>query len=408
MSKTSLRKLRRAAGVVLLIAVGLWFGGHPSWLPSPLRSAFVSQSSNQQLTDQVMGLIGKDYFRKEDVKTLENTATQQGLQAAVSSLDDPYSHYYPPALYQSFQNELTPQVIGIGVAVGAEPVHGGTEIEEVFQGSPAARAGLRQGDIITAVNGASLAGKDIDQSSKLIRGNAGTSVRLAITRGKRRFKVRIMRANVVVPVASSKLLTYKGKRIGYLAFSQFAQNSAGELRVQVRAMLRQHAQALILDLRDNPGGYVTQAIGVASLFIKSGTIVTTRGRNQPTTVYTALGDAIAPKIPMAVLVDRGTASSAEIVTGALKDHHRATVIGTHTYGKGVFQEIQQVDGGGALDITVGEYFTPNGENLAAGGVKGGVKEGKGIAPNIYVPDNPQDPGLKVIDVAEQTLARQIK
>jgi carboxyl-terminal processing protease len=408
MSKTSIPKLRRAVVVVLLIAVGLWFGGHPSWLPSPLRRVFVSQSSNQQLTSQVMGLIGKDYFRKLDVKTLENTATQQGLEAAVSSLDDPYSHYYPPALYQSFQNALTPQVIGIGVAVAAEPVHGGTEIEEVFQGSPAAKAGLQHGDVITAVNGKSLAGKNIDQSSKLIRGTAGTSVGLAITRAKREFKVTIKRANVVVPVASSKLLSYKGKRIGYLAFTQFAQDSAAELRSQVRAMLGKGAQALILDLRDNPGGYVTQAIGVASTFIKSGTIVTTRGRNQPTTVYTALGDAIAPTIPMAVLVDRGTASSAEIVTGALKDHHRATVIGTNTYGKGVFQEVQQVDGGGALDITVGEYFTPSGQNLAAGGVKGGVKEGKGITPNIFVHDNPQDPGRQALDVAEQTLAKQIK
>ena len=107
------------------------------------------------------------------------------------------------------------------------------------------------------------------------------------------------------------------------------------------------------------------------------------------------------------MVDRGTASSAEIVTGALKDHRRATVIGTNTYGKGVFQAIQPVDGGGALDITVGEYFTPNGENLAAGGVKGGIKEGKGITPNIYVKDNPQDPGRKALDVAEQTLAKQI-
>jgi carboxyl-terminal processing protease len=408
MPKTSLRKPRRVLSVVLLIAIGLWFGGHPSWLPSPLRTVFVSQSSNQQLSDQVMGLIGKDYFRKPNVQTLENTATQQGLEAAVSSLDDPYSHYYPPSLYQSFENALTPQVSGIGVEISAEPVDGGSEIEEVFQASPAAKAGLRHGDLITAANGTSFAGMSVTKSSRLISGAAGTSVKLAIKRGKRKFEVTIKRANVVVPVAASKLLKYKGKKIGYLEFTQFAQNSAAQLRSQVRKMLSQGAQGLILDLRDNPGGFVTQAIGVASTFIRSGTIVTTRGRSQPTTVYMALGDAIAPTIPMAVLVDRGTASSAEIVTGALKDHHRAIVIGTNTYGKGVFQEIQQVDGGGALDITVGEYFTPNGENLAAGGVKGGVKEGTGIEPNIFVHDNPRDPGREALDVAERTLARQIR
>jgi len=404
MSKPSLRKLKLTAAVVWLLAVGLWFGGHPSWLPSPLRSIFVSQSSGQQLTSQVMSLLGKDYFRPLNVKTLENTATEQGLEAAVSSLDDPYSHYYPPTLYQSFQNVLTPQVSGIGVDVSAEQVDGGVAIEEVIQGSPAAKAGLRHGDIITAANGKILAGLTVDASSKLISGKAGTNVRLTIKRGKRKLMLTITRADVIVPVVSSKLLTYKGKRIAYLELSIFAQDSAAELRSQVLTMIHQGAQGLILDLRDNPGGFVTQAIGVASIFIKRGTIVTTRGRNVATTVYTALGNAIATKIPMAVLVDRGTASSAEIVTGALKDHRRATVIGTNTYGKGVFQEIEQLSGGGALDITVGEYFTPNGENLGAGG----VKEGKGIVPNIYVPDNPQDRDRKALDVAEQTLAKQIK
>ncbi len=404
MSKPPARKLKLTAVVVWLLAVGLWFGGHPGWLPSPLRSIFVSQSANQQLTNEVMGLIGKDYFLPESVKALENTATQQGLQAAVSSLNDPYSHYYPPSLYRSFENVLTPQVSGIGVDVGAETVDGGVAIEEVIQGSPAAKAGLRHGDIITAANGKKLGGLSVDASSKLISGAAGTTVRLAIKRDQRKLTVTIKRADVIVPVVSAKLLDYDGKRIGYLGLSIFAQDSAAELRSQVLTMSREGAQGLILDLRDNPGGFVTQAIGVASIFIKRGTIVTTRGRNVPTTVYTALGNAIATKIPMAVLVDRGTASSAEIVTGALKDHHRATVIGTNTYGKGVFQEIEQLSSGGALDITVGEYFTPNGENLGAGG----VKEGKGIEPNIYVPDNPQDPGRKALDVAEQTLAKQIK
>ncbi len=154
----------------------------------------------------------------------------------------------------------------------------------------------------------------------------------------------ITRANVTVPVAASKLINYHGKRLGYLDFTQFTEGSADELRQQVQKMLKQHAQGLILDLRDNPGGLLAQAVGVASLFIKSGTIVTTRGRNQPTTVYTALGDAIATKIPMVVLVDRGTASSAEIVTGALKDRGRAKVVGTHTYGKGVFQELDATGG----------------------------------------------------------------
>ena len=393
-----------AAGVVVALAVGLWFGGHPSWLPAPLRSAFVSQSANQRLVNQVMSLLSKDYYRPVSVAKLESTATTYGLEAAVASLDDPYSHYYPPQLYRSFQNEMAPQVSGIGVEVAAEAVDGGTEIVEVFQGSPAARAGLRQGDIITAVNGKSLAGLNVDQSGKLIRGRAGTRVTLTVRRHRHSFSVHVTRADVVEPVAASRLIEYRGKRIGYLQFMQFAQSSGTQLRGQVRDLIAKHVQALILDLRDNPGGLVGQAIDVASTFISHGTIVTTRGRSQPTTVYTTLGDALAPKIPMAVLVNRGTASSAEIVTGALQDHHRATVIGTRTYGKGVFQQIQPVSGGGALDITVGEYFTPNGHNLGAGG----VKEGRGIKPDIYVYDNPRSPGRQVVRVAERTLLRELR
>ena len=163
-------------------------------------------------------------------------------------------------------------------------------------------------------------------------------------------------------------------------------------------MLRDHAQALILDLRDNPGGLLAQAVGVASLFIKSGTIVTTRGRSQPTYVYTALGDAVAPTIPMVVLVNRGTASSAEIVTASLKDHKRAKVVGSNTYGKGVFQELMPLQGGGALDLTVGEYFTPDNQNLGGGG----VKEGRGITPNIHAT------AAQTLKVAERTVAAEIR
>jgi len=396
------RWLAGLAAVVLLL-IGVWFGGHPSWLPGPLRNAFVAKTANERLVQTTLNLIAKDYYRKVDTKKLLNT----GLEAAVASLNDPYSHYFPPALYTSFQQETNPQVAGIGVEVAVQPVHNGIEVEEVIQGSPAAKAGLRHGDIITAVGANSLKGKTVDQGSKLIRGNIGTPVKLTILRDGKSRTLTITRANVTVPVASSKLLNYRGKRLGYLEFSQFTEGSADELRQQVKAMLKRHAQGLILDLRDNPGGLLAQAVGVASLFIKSGTIVTTRGRSQPTTVYTALGDAIAPKIPMVVLVDRGTASSAEIVTGALKDRGRAKVVGTHTYGKGVFQELMPLAGGAALDLTVGEYFTPNGHNLAAGGVKGGVKEGRGIAPNVYVYDNPNAPGTHALKVAESTVAAEI-
>jgi carboxyl-terminal processing protease len=395
--RSPLRDFSIAAGLVALLLIGVWFGGHPSWLPAPLRDVFVSKTADERQVQTVLNLISKDYYRPVKTQPLLN----DGLEEVVASLDDPYSHYYPPAGFKQFEQITNPQVAGIGVSVATRPVAHGIEIEQVFQGSPAAKAGLQRGDIITAVDSKSLSGKTVGEGSTLIRGSAGSTVHLTVSRNGKPRSVTITRADVSVPVAASKLVHYQGKAIGYLEFTQFAQGSAAELKTQVQKMLKAGAKGLILDLRDNPGGLLEQAIGVASLFIKSGPIVSTRGRSQPTTDYTALGDAIATKIPMVVLVNRGTASSAEIVTGALKDRGRAKVVGTNTYGKGVFQQLMPLSAGAWLDITVGEYFTPNGQNLGGGG----VKEGKGITPNVYV--KPNGKGPSAYQVAEQTVAAEI-
>ncbi len=169
-------------------------------------------------------------------------------------------------------------------------------------------------------------------------------------------------------------------------------------------MLSQGARGLILDLRENGGGLLDEAVNVASIFIPNGTIVSTDGRAQPRQVYMAKGDAIATSQPMVVLVDAGTASAAEIVSGALKDRGRAKLVGTHTYGKGVFQEIQPLSNGGALDFTVGEYFTPNGQNLGGGG----VRRGAGIKPDIYAYTKPTARTDTALTVAERTVAAQLR
>ncbi len=196
-----------------------------------------------------------------------------------------------------------------------------------------------------------------------------------------------------------------GIPLGVVALAEFSAGAHAEVLEAVEHELQQeHARGLVLDLRSNPGGLVEEAQLIASYFLPRGAVVvTTRGRVQPTQALRAVGGTIPASIPMVVLVDRNTASAAEILTGALQDHHRATVVGTHTFGKGVFQEEQSLANGGALDITVGEYFTPNGHNLGGGG----VHEGAGIAPEVKVP-------AKLIDtphglaVALETLAAKVK
>ncbi len=382
---------------VLVLLVGVWFGGHPSWLPGPIRSAFVSQNSDDKLVNQVLGLIQNDYYRK----VARSQLIDKGLQAAVASLGDPYSHYYDPSDYRSFQNQDNPHLSGIGIDIKVESQ--GLLVQDVFQDSPAAKAGLARGDVIVEVGSTSLANRSVDFSASLIKGRPGTKVTLTVERGTNRRVVTVRRANIVVPVTAGRLLTYKGTKLGYVELTSFTSGSGSQVRDQVQRMLRDGARGLILDLRENGGGLLNEAVNVASVFIPDGTIVSTDGRAQPRQVYMAKGNAIAPKIPTVVLVDQGTASAAEIVTGALQDRGRAKVVGTHTYGKGVFQEIEPLSNGGALDFTVGEYFTPSGRNLGGGG----VRRGAGIQPNIYAFTKSTAKTDTALTVAEKTVAAEL-
>ena len=388
--------MRVLAGLIVLV-IGIWIGGHPSWLPSPLRSAFVDNKSDP-LVNQVLDLLQKDYYRPVNRNQLVN----KGLGGMVASLDDPYSHYYDPTAYQGFLNQDNPHLSGIGVDVQAESK--GLLVDDVFPGSPAAKAGLQRGDVIVAVGPTSLASRPANFGSQLIKGRAGTPVTLTILRGKKTHAVKLLRADIVVPVAAGQIVPYHGIKLGALTLTQFVDGAGVELRAQVEKVLHQGARGLILDLRDNPGGLLNEAVNVASIFIPDGTIVSTAGRAQPRQVYVARGGAIPTSIPMVVLVDRGTASAAEIVTGALHDRGRAKIVGTRTYGKGVFQEIEPLPNGGALDFTVGEYFTPNGTNLGGGG----VKEGVGIKPDIYAVSAPGSKADTAFTVAERTVAGEVR
>jgi carboxyl-terminal processing protease len=384
------------AGVLVLL-IGILLGGHPSWLPSPLRSAFVSQNDDP-LVNQVLNMLQTDYYRPLDRNQLIN----KGLAGMVASLDDPYSHYYDPTDYQGFLNEDNPHLSGIGVDVQAESR--GLLVDDVFPGSPAAKAGLQRGEVIVAVGTTSLASRGANFGSQLIKGRAGTRVTLTILQGKQTHPVTLVRADIVVPVAAGEIVNYHGIKLGAVTLTQFVDGAGAELRTQVEKVLHQGARGLILDLRDNPGGLLNEAVNVASIFIPDGTIVSTRGRAQPTEVYVARGGAIPTTIPMVVLVNRDTASAAEIVTGALKDRGRAKVVGTNTYGKGVFQEIEPLPNGGALDFTVGEYFTPDGTNLGGGG----VKEGRGITPNVYASIAPGAKTDTQFTAAERTVAAEVQ
>ncbi len=397
-SRISPTSLLLAVLVPILLVLGLWLGGHPEDLPGFLRRAFVAERQSH-VVDEAIERIAHDYYRPIATSKLSDAS----IAGVVASLDDRFSHYLTPAEFQEFDSP--PHFAGIGVVV--DPLQRGLLIARVFDSSPASRSGLNDGELIVGVNGRKLDGLAADASTALIKGPPGTDVNLQIEAGPAGHRhvrtVRITRATVSEPVVASISRTVKGKKLGVVALASFSPGAHGEVREAVEHELHTGAKGLIFDLRGNGGGLVEEAQLIASIFIPKGTIVSTRGRTQPSQTLVALGDAIPTSIPVVVLVDSNTASAAEIVTAALQDHHRATVVGTHTFGKGVFQEEEPLSNGGALDITVGEYFTPNGRNLGGGG----VKQGAGITPEVRVPasliDTPQG-----LNVALETLAAKVR
>jgi carboxyl-terminal processing protease len=385
--------------VLLLVPValvaGIWLGGHPDDLPGGVRDTLVADSQGR-LYDEAMDIIERDYYRKVDDKSLLN----ESLDAAVKSLDDRFSNYFSPKDYADFNEVTGGQFEGVGMTVEQDPK--GLRIISVYKNTPASRGGLKPGDLITAVNGKSLAGTSSAEATTRIKGPAGTRVKLTLRSGGRERTVELQRQKVEIPVVQSSMKKAAGQDVAYVSLASFTSGAHGQVKQAIAGLLDKGAKGVVLDLRDNGGGLLDEAVLISSIFLPDGKVVSTKGRARPEHTYEATGGAISEKIPVVVLVNGQTASASEIVTGALQDRHRATVVGTRTFGKGVFQEVERLSNGGALDITVGEYFLPSGRNLGGGG----VKRGSGITPDVTAKDDPKtkrdDEGL---DAALKALAR---
>ncbi|HWX44066.1 MAG TPA: S41 family peptidase, partial [Solirubrobacteraceae bacterium] len=316
-----------SALLLALLVAGVWLGGHPEDLPGFVQRTFVADHDTR-VVDEALARISHDYYRPVGKGQLANAS----IAGAVASLNDPFSHYLTPGEVREFDHPGS--FSGIGVEVNPAPR--GLRIVRVFDGSPAARAGMAAGDVIVAVNGRTLTGVPEDAATNLVKGPPDTNVTLRVespvhvSRHGHASSARTMtltRATIYQPVVASITRTVNGVKLGVVNLASFSEGAHGEVREAVDQELHHDgARGLVLDLRSNPGGLVEEAQLVASIFLLRGAVVVSmHGRVQPTQILRAEGDAIPGSIPMVVLVDRDTASAAEIVTGALQDNRRATV-----------------------------------------------------------------------------------
>jgi carboxyl-terminal processing protease len=358
---------------LIALAAGLWLGGHPGSLPRPVRDVFVED--DRAVRAELIESIEDNFYKPVDEDRLRDAS----LKAVVKSLGDRYSHYLTPSEAKRFEESVEGKFDGVGMSV--EQDRRGLRVLNVFERSPAREVGIRKGEVIVAVDGRPIAGVSSDVATARIKGPPGTAVRLEVLTPEtdRRRTLRVTRRRIEVPVAQGRMVERGGTKLGLVQLMSFTSGAHGLLRREIEPLLDRGAKGLVLDLRGNGGGLLTEAVLVSSIFVEDGKIVSVRGLHRPERTEDAEGRALVPRLPLVVLVDGGSASASEIVAGALRDRKRATLAGTHTFGKGLVQEVERLSNGGVLDLTVANYYLPGGKTIGRGGLK----------PQVPARDNPK-------------------
>ena len=360
------KQAKIAAIVIAFLLLGLAFSA------GFLYSTFVHQKVKQakgldfSLLKEAIADIDNTFYEKPSRTKLIDGA----ITGVIESLGNPYASYYPPKEYEHFQTSMNGNYSGIGIVIGGKK--GKVEVLKVFSGSPASKKGLKQGEMIVAIDGRSAKNMDSDAAADLIRGPENTSVRLTLQRANKKRTVAIIRKRIDFPNIESKTF---GKT-GYISMHFFSSGAGEKLKGAIINLQKKGIKNLILDLRDNPGGQLNEAVDVASLFIDKGIIVKTRDKEKKLTVYSATGGVIYEG-ELVMLINKNTASASEIVSGAVQDRHRGKVVGVKSFGKGTVQQVVPLSNSGALVIPSETWLTPGGRDISK----------KGIQPDIIVKDN---------------------
>ncbi|RRD95335.1 S41 family peptidase [Clostridiales bacterium COT073_COT-073] len=298
---------------------------------------------------------------------------EAAVKGYVDALGDPYTNYLTREEFEEFNRDLSGTYEGIGVPIVRDADTKAVTIIAPYKDSPGEKAGLKAGDIIVAVDGDDIAGIEVDEVARRIRGQKGTQVTLTVQRKKgNKFDVLdipIIRDEVIIPTIEAKMLE---EQIGYIAIFGFDEPTADQFSRELNQLKNQGIKGLIIDLRGNPGGYLEIATEIADEIMHKGLVVYIEDKNGNREDFSAVNSAKL-EMPIAVLVDGGSASASEILAGALKDHKLATIVGTTTFGKGLVQNTIPFLDGSALKVTIAKYYTPNGHYIHSKGIEPDVK-----------------------------------
>ena len=337
-----------------------------------------SKNSNElyekiDLFSEVLETIKQEYVDEVNQADIMDSAINGLLQSL-----DPYSAYMSPKSFKGMQTDTRGQFGGLGIEIGMES--GVVKVISPIDDTPAANAGIKAGDYIVRIDGEQVQGKSLTEAVELMRGSIGSEIKLTVRRKneKKALEFNIKRAIIEVQSVKAEIIGAK-KEIGYLRLKSFNQNSDKQLFKSINDFEKNNKLiGYILDLRNNPGGLLTQAISITDFFLDSGEIVSTKGRKVSETrrFFSKKGDRINGK-PLIVIINTGSASAAEIVSGALKDHKRAIILGENSYGKGSVQSIIPLKNGGGLRLTISKYYLPSGKSISK----------IGVLPDIFVEED---------------------
>ncbi len=340
------------------------------------------KESPKELIDEVWQLIDHEYVDESfnaldwnDVRTsyLERNYTDQeeaytAVREMLEQLDDPYTRFMDPQEFSNMQIDTSGELTGVGIQISQDEDTKEILVVSPIEDTPAFEAGLLSGDIIVSIDGQDTEGLDLSDAVNLIRGPVNSSVKLSVTREGKPLDFELTRARIEIHPVRYSVKTGPEGAIGYIRLTQFSANASDEMRDAIRALEERDVTGYVLDLRSNPGGLLFASIDIAKMWIDEGTIVSTVDRDSKSDEEVARNQAITD-LPLVVLVDGGSASASEILSGALQDNDRASLVGTQTFGKGLVQSVRGLADGSGVAVTIAKYLTPSGRDINKLGIE---------------------------------------